>query len=198
MNIITKKISEELNIKEIVFVNDLNAYMNITVKPNFKVVGKTLGSKMKEFQEKLANLTEEEITLLHQNQPITLDIDNEKLEVTHEMVDIRISSKEGFNVGMENNEFVIIDTTLNEDLLLEGIAREFISKVQNERKLKDFNIVDRISIYVKGDEEFKKSLEKFKEYIKKETLATKIEEKEGLTNKFDLNNHEVYIEIEKA
>ena len=172
--------------------------MNITIKPNFKVVGKTLGSKMKEFQEKLEHLSEEEITKLNKNETIQLEIANEKMDVTKDMVEVRISSKEGFNVGMENNEFMILDTTLTEDLLLEGIAREFISKVQNERKVKDFNIVDRIHIYVKGDADFTASLEKFMEYIKKETLAVSIEEKDNLNSAFDLNGHEVKIEIEKA
>ncbi len=191
-------IEEELNIKNILFVDDLNKYMNITIKPNFKVVGKTLGSKMKEFQEKLEHLNEEEITKLNKNESLQLEIAGEEMEVTKEMVEVRISSKEGFNVGMEDNEFIILDTTLTEDLLLEGIAREFVSKVQNERKQNDFNIVDRIHIYVAGDADFNLALAKFMDYIKKETLAVTIEEKDGLANTFDLNGHEVKIEIEKA
>ena len=191
-------IKEELNVKEVVFTSDLNKYMNFLVKPNFKEVGKTFGSKIKEFQTKLENLTEEELNKLNNNETIEMILDGENYQITKDMVDIRILSKEGFNVGMENNEFIILNTERTEELILEGLAREFVSKVQNLRKTKDFNVVDRIAIYVNGDEEFNKSLQSFEEYIKKETLAVKVEKKENMTEKYDLNNQEVYIEIEKA
>lgn len=190
-------IKEELNVKEVIFESDLNEYMNFSVKPNFKIVGKMLGSKIKEFATKLENLTEEEIGKLNRAETIEMVLEGEVYEVTKDMVDMRISSKEGFNVGMENNNFIILNTERTEDLILEGIAREFVSKVQNIRKNKDYNVVDRIVIYVYGDEVFSKALESFEEYIKNETLAVKIEEKET-TETYDLNGHEVGIEIEKA
>lgn len=127
-----------------------------------------------------------------------MNINNEAYSITKEMVDIRISSKEGFNVGMENNNFIILNVERTEELILEGIAREFVSKVQNMRKANDYNVVDRIHIYVNGDEIFKKSLENFKDYIQKETLAIHVEYKENLQEKQDLNGHEVFMEIEKA
>ena len=99
---------------------------------------------------------------------------------------------------MENNHFIILNTELTEELILEGIAREFVSKVQNLRKTKDYNIVDRIRISVSGDEAFKKSLELFASYIKEETLALQIEEMGNLKESYDLNGHEVFIEIEKV
>ncbi len=191
-------IKEELNVKEVVFADDLNNYMNFTLKPDFKTVGKIFGPKIKEFQTKLENLSEEEINKLNNNESIEMTIDGENHEITKDMVDIRITSKEGFNVGMENNNFIILNVERTEELILEGIAREFVSKVQNMRKTNDYNVVDRIHIYVNGDETFKKSLENFKEYIQKETLAINIEYKENLQEKYDLNGHEVFMEIEKA
>lgn len=190
-------IKEELNVKEVVFVRDLNTYMNFTVKPNFKNVGKIFGSKIKEFQEKLEQLTEEDLTKLNNKETISMTIAKETYEIGEDFVDIRISAKDGFNVGMENNDFLLLNVERTEELLNEGIAREFVSKVQNLRKTNDYNVVDRIRIFVKGDEAFTKSLEMFKEYIEKETLAHTIEEKESLQETFDLNGHEVYIEIEK-
>ena len=95
---------------------------------------------------KLQDLDEESIIKLQKNESIVMIIDDKKMEITSNMVDIRISSKEGFNVGMENNNFIILDTTLTEELILEGIAREFISKIQNLRKSNDFDIVDRIIV----------------------------------------------------
>jgi isoleucyl-tRNA synthetase len=191
-------IEEELNVKKVEFVDNLGKYMNFLVKPNFKLVGKIFGPNIKEFASLLENLSEEEINKLNNNEPINMIIGGNSYEINKEMVDIRISSKEGFNVGMEDNNFIILNTELTPDLIDEGIAREFVSKVQNIRKTKDYNVVDRINIYVNGDEEFIKSLNNFKGYIEKETLAEAIIKKDELTESYDLNGHNVYIEIEKS
>lgn len=190
-------IKEELNIKEIEFVDDLNHYMNLSVKPNFKEVGKLFGPLIKEFQNKLENLSSEEISKLQNNETIIMNIGSEDKKITNDMVEIRISSKEGFNVGMENNNFIILETTLTDELIREGIAREMISKVQQLRKIKDFNVADRINLYYNGDDEIKKSIEQFETYIKKETLSLKIEKREGLNIEYDLNGHSTFIDIEK-
>ena len=190
-------IQEELNIKEVVFVDDLNEYMNLSVKPNFKVVGKVFGPLIKEFQTKLESLTGEEISTLQKGGVVNMEIGGETKEVTLEMVDIRISSKEGFNVGMENNNFIILDTTLTDELVLEGIAREMVSKVQQLRKNKDFNVADRITLFYNGDEDVDKCVESFAEYIKNETLSLDIVKKDGLTEKCDLNGHDCYIDVER-
>ena len=190
-------IQEELNIKEVVFVDDLNEYMNLSVKPNFKVVGKVFGPLIKEFQTKLEGLTAEEISTLQKGGTIELEVGGENKEVTLEMVDIRISSKEGFNVGMENNNFIILDTTLTDELILEGIAREMVSKVQQLRKNKDFNVADRITLFYSGDEAVDNCVETFAEYIKNETLSLDIVKKDGLTEKCDLNGHDCYIDVER-
>ena len=190
-------IQEELNIKEVVFVDDLNEYMNLSVKPNFKVVGKVFGPLIKEFQTKLETLPTEDIATLQKGGVVTMEIGGEEKEITLDMVDIRISSKEGFNVGMENNNFIILDTTLTDELVLEGIAREMVSKVQQLRKNKDFNVADRITLYYNGDEDIDKCVESFKEYIQNETLATSIVKKDNLTELCDLNGHECYIDVER-
>ena len=190
-------IKEELNIKEVTFVNDLNEYMNFEVKPNFKEVGKVFGPLIKEFQTKLSNLTDEEITKLQKGESIILELGGEEKEITSEMVELRISSKEGFNVGMENNNFIILNTELNEDLILEGIAREVISKVQNLRKSKDYEIQDRITIYYSGDELVDKTIEQFEDFIKSETLANQIVKKDDLNESCDLNGHESKLDVER-
>ena len=191
-------IESELNVKKVIFAKDLKEYMNFTVKPNFKMVGKIFGAKIKEFQTKLESLSEEEIQKLYNNETVNMFIGEEEYEITRSMIDIRIESKPGFNVGMENNNFIILNTELTEELQLEGIAREFVSKVQNMRKTNDYNVVDRINIYVNGDADFNASLATFGDYIRSETLAVKIEEKENIEESYDLNGHMVYILIEKA
>ena len=198
LNDLVDLIKEELNVKEVVFENDLSKYMNYFVKPNFKEVGKVFGSNIKEFANKLESLSTEDILKLENNETVSMDIAGTTYDVTKDMVDIRISSKEGFNVGSENNNFVILNTTLTEDLILEGLARECVSKVQQLRKSSDFNIVDRINLYYSGDEDFDKAIEKFEKYIKDETLSLSITKDDNLTESFDLNGHDVKLKVEKV
>lgn len=190
-------IEEELNIKEVTFVDDLNEYMNLSVKPNFKVVGKVFGPLIKEFQAKLESLSKEEITKLQKGESITMNIGSEDKEITSDMIEIRISSKEGFNVGMENNDFIILETSLTEELILEGIARELVSKVQQLRKNKDFNVADRIHLYYEGDEDIDKCIENFSDYIKRETLSLDITKKSSLQESYDINGHNCFIDVER-
>ncbi len=191
-------ISEELNIKEVSFVDDLNDYMNISLKPNFKVVGKVFGPLMKEFQEKLEKLSVEDINKLQNEETISMTLGGEEKEITKEMVDIRISSKEGFDVGMENNNFMIIDTTLTEDLIMEGNAREIVSKIQQLRKNSDFHVTDRIHLTYHGDSDIQKCMDQFKEFIQSETLALDITESKAAKEETDINGHTTFFTIEKV
>ena len=189
-------IKEELNVKEVVYVDDLSKYMNFNIKPNFKVCGAMFGPKMKDYQQLLQDLSEEDETLLLQEETITVDFDGERLDITPDMVDIRIESKEGFNVGMQNNKFIILNTELTEDLIYEGLAREFVSKVQNLRKSSGLDIADRIKLYYDGDADTNKAFEVFADYIMSETLALVYENKKDGEAQ-DINGHEVFIKIEK-
>ena len=190
-------IEEELNVKKVTFIKDVSNYMEFMVKPNFKVAGPIFGPNIKEYSSKLNELSMDEITKLQNGETIKLDVNNNSYDINSELVDIRVSSKEGFNVATLNDNFIILDTNLTKDLILEGIAREMISKVQNIRKENDYNIIDRINLYYKGDEEVDEAVNKFDEFIKKETLAINISVKEGINNSYDLNGHEVFIETEK-
>ncbi len=194
---LTSLIKEELNVKKVTFIEDTSSYMNFTVKPNFKEVGKIFGANLKEFQAKLLELPLEDIKKLQNNEMIKMNIANTEYEIYSNMVDITYSSKEGFNVGMENNNFVILNTTLTPELIKEGIAREFVSKVQAMRKNKDLELTDRITIYYKADDKINDALEEYIDYIKKETLATKIIEKNGLEEEYTIDEGKVSIAIEK-
>ena len=195
---LTDLIQEELNVKTVEFIEDLTKYMNFTVKPNFKEVGKVFGSKMKSFQTALEELSEKEIIALEQDEPITITLDGEEIEVNVAMVDIRVEAKSGFNVAMEGKNFIILNTERTEELVLEGLAREFVSKVQNLRKTKGLEITDRITLYYQGTPAFENALEMFKEYIQEETLATEIVTKEDITETFDINSESVKIDLEKC
>lgn len=190
-------IEEELNVKKVTFVSDLSNYMNFEVKPNFKVCGKLLGSNIKVFQEKLTNLTDDEINSLENDKNITIEINSEELVVTPDMVELRVSSKDGFNASHEGNLFIILNTKLDDKLIEEGIARELVSKVQNLRKESNFNIIDRINLYYQSDELVEQSINDFEEFIKKETLAISIEKSESVDKELDLNGHNIKIKIER-
>ena len=191
-------INEELNVKEVVFVDDLSKYMNFTIKPNFKVCGSMFGPKIKDYQNLLLNLTEEQIESLIGEKDIVVPFDGSDLTINKDMVDIRIDSKEGFNVGMQNNKFIILNTELTKELIYEGYARELVSKVQNLRKTKDFDIADRITLYYSCDDEVKEAINEYEEFIKGETLALSLVYKEGLSEQVDLNGHTAYIDVERA
>ena len=97
---------------------------------------------------------------------------------------------------MQNNKFIILNTELNEELILEGLAREFVSKVQNIRKTIGLEISDRIDLTYSGDELTNKAFDEFKEYIMSETLAVNFSQSDnGEVN--DINGHEVKIEVKK-
>ena len=195
---LTPLIKEELNVKEVLFINDLSEYLNFQVKPNFKEVGKIFGSKIKDFQSALANITSTEVASLENNEEVSITLGNELVTVTKNMVDIRVEAKDDMAVEVLNNNFVILDIKRDTCLINEGIAREFVSKIQNLRKEKDYEITDRINIYYDGSENFIDIVKQFKDYIMKETLAKEITIKNNLTTVYDLNGESVKFDIKKA
>jgi len=155
------------------------------------------GAHMKEFQEKLTKLSDSDISTLENNGTIKMEVDNEEVEVVPEMVEIRVSSKEGFNASHEGNHFIVLNTTLTDELIHEGIVREFISKVQNLRKTKDFEITDRITIYYSENNEFESAISNYIDVIKNETLATDLVKKELEVESSNLNGIEVKFDVER-
>lgn len=184
-------IEEELNVKEVKFIDDASEYMTYVVKPNFKVAGPIFGPKIKEF----ANM-------LYDFDPKTIDgakikIGDDEFTLSSDLVEIKVNSKEGFDVSAEDNKYIILNTVLTKDLIDEGYAREIVSKVQQERKNQNLDIVERINLYFSADDEIKEAIKNYKEYIMNETLSLDIKEKDNINDKFDINGHEVYLEIER-
>ena len=182
-------IKEELNVKNILSEEDLTKYMNLSVKPNFKEVGKLFGAKLKDYQNFLETVDVSKLTAGE-------EVRFEDTLITKDMYEIKISSKEGFNIGVLDNLFIILNTNLTKDLELEGHAREFVSKIQNMRKTNGYEVSDRINIYYNG--EFDEVVNMFNEYIKNETLALNIIKKEIDTNEISVNGIKVFVEIEKV
>lgn len=186
-------IKEELNVKEIVFAENLNEYMNFSIKPNFKNAGSILGSKMPEFVKYLNSLKEEEIDNIRNN----MNLEFEGIKITEDLIDIKINAKEGFNVATENNNFIILNTTLTEELLNEGLAREFVSKIQQLRKTENFDVEDRINIYIDANKDLINQLMTNMEYIKSETLCLNFKEDKKASTKLTINEYEILVTLER-
>lgn len=190
-------IKEELNVKNIIFIKDMDKYMEYIVKPNFREVGKLFGPKVNMFAETLKKLSHDEISKLR-NEEIEIVFDGSTIKVVPNMVDINVKVKEGYCSSNNGKTFVILNTELTDELILEGIARELIRKIQSMRKEMDLVITDRINVYYNGPEKLEETLLKYSDFIKNETLTRLITKDENLKECFDINDINVYLKIEKA
>lgn len=192
---LTDLIKEELNVKTVVFADELGKYMNLSLKPNFKVAGPVLGKNIKLFGEELAKVDAAEfVAELEAGGKVNMNIAGEDIEVINDYIDIRITAKDGFAVAMESNVFTILDTMLTPELVKEGLAREVVSKVQQLRKQNDFEMMDRIKIALDADEEVKEAVAEFENYIKEETLSDELEFV-PVKESFDINGHKTGISV---
>ena len=191
-------IEEELNIKQVVFEDNLGDFMNYALKPDFKVAGPILGKNVKLLGKALASVEASEVVAkLEADGSFVIELDGESLELRKDFIDIRISAKEGFNVQMFNNKFIILDTSLDQDLLDEGCAREFVSRIQQLRKANGYEVMDRIDITYSSDEAMDRAIDIHADFIKTETLADTIAVKTGVGEMFNLNGHDTWIELAK-
>ena len=190
-------IKEELNVKEVTYEDELDKYMNIEYKPNYKLVGKIFGPNMKDFASYLSNISSEDRDKLNSNN-LTIELNGTNYDINKDMVEIRISSKEGYDVATDNNKFVILNTNLTSELLNEGLARETISKVQQLRKNSGFDIADRINIYYNANDEYTDRIEEFISFIKDETLCINlVKDNDVKDNEVDINEYKVCFKLER-
>ena len=191
-------ILEELNVKSVKFENELERYMNFTIKPNFRAAGPVLGAKVKEFGNYMASVEPKAVIAeIESKGEMKIELSGEEFIITKDFLDIRIDAKEGFAVAMENNVFAILDTSLNQELIDEGLARELISKVQQMRKAADYEMMDNIEIFINADSDVSEAVRKHRDYIMSETLALSLETEDGLDEDFDLNGHKTGIRVKK-
>lgn len=168
-------ILDEVNVKKIEFVDDDSGIVHKSAKANFPVLGKKLGPKMKAVAQKVGQLSTEEISSFEKNGFINLDLgDNDVVKIESDGLEIIRVGLEGWQVETEQGLSVAVDTELSRELIQEGLAREFVNRVQNMRKEADYDVVDRITIGLEGDESLKEAVLAMTDYIKKETLAEKI------------------------
>ncbi len=132
---------------------------------------------------------------LRQEGMLKVEIGGEMVEISEDMLDIRIVAKEGFNVQTAENLFVILDTHLTEELINEGLVREVVSRVQQLRKNSGFEVTDRIDLYVSGAEEVKRALQQAKAYIQKETLADEVFFTDESYETFNINGYDSGLQV---
>ncbi|BBH52775.1 isoleucine--tRNA ligase [Fluviispira sanaruensis] len=168
-------ICEELNVKDVSITYDPSELAKIIVKPNFKVLGKSLGDKIKDLQLLLNDISQDNATKALRKE--TIQIKDFTLKPEHVLVELRPS---GSNLVATDAELVAaLDPTMTEELRFEGIARELVSLIQKARKSADFNVEDKIYLQLKTSNALAQAINSNKEYIEDETLSKIVEEIDG-------------------
>lgn len=192
-------IQEELNVKDVVFHTKNEGLVSLAIKPNFRILGKKVGKGMKEAQLKISQFSQEEIEKLHQGKSMELQLHNGAFSLTTE--DVEISHQvSGDKVAISMGAVAIaLETTLTEELILEGIARELINKINTMRKEAKFLVTDRVKVSFSATGKVMQSLKKHGNYIKEEVLATEMVYKNvPNAKKWDINGEPTAIFIEKV
>ena len=164
-------ILEEVNIKELIVLEDDSSIVNKSAKPNFKVVGPKYGKLVKSLTNAIKALDKNAISIIEKTGRLELTLDGQNVKISSEDVEIVSHEIEGWIVESQEGVTVAVDTELNEDLIAEGYAREFVNRVQNMRKEVGFDIVDRIKVSFETDKIMSGYIIKFSDYISNEVLA---------------------------
>ncbi|WP_213951605.1 isoleucine--tRNA ligase [Tepidanaerobacter syntrophicus] len=195
-------IKDELNIKEIEYIDVAEEYFTYTVKPRFDLLGPKYGKLMSKISKELS--TAEPLELIRKARAegqVVLNIDGQDITILENELDVRAQDKEGFCAEGEGGYYVVLDTTITPELMLEGIARELVSKVQNMRKEAGFAVEDKICLYCVGDDIINKAIEVHGEEIKSDTLSVAIEKivppADSFAKEQDINGHKANIGVKK-
>ena len=190
---VSELIKQEVNVKELQLINAEEASHLIVkqIKPNFKSLGQRLGKDMKTVAGEINNMTSEQISAIEKEGKMTIAGYEIGLE------DVEISTKDipGWTVASEGKVTVALDLTITDELKAEGIAREFINRVQNLRKEKDFDLTDRISIILEESCPYKQELINNERYICEEVLSDKIDFVNSLPISEEIEINEVNFKV---
>jgi isoleucyl-tRNA synthetase len=173
-------IMEELNVKQIRFQADEEGLVNRSIKANFKKLGPRLGREMKEAATKIASMKAGQIRNILDGKTEKLILSSgRELEIKEDEIVVQREEKEGISAATDSGITIALDTRIDENLMREGFAREFVSRIQNIRKEMKLEVSDRIKIIFKISDPVKIALANFKEYISNETLCLEIVEGEA-------------------
>ena len=168
-------IKEELNIKSVEVNANMSDYVSYNVKPNSPVLGKTLGRFIPGIRKTISEMDQMVLALeISKGKSIPITINGTLIELNSSNLLVAMDGLEGFAFAGEGDVGVVLDTHISESLRVEGYAREIISKLQKMRKDSSYEIMDKITIYMTGNDLLEKVAKEYKEYIKNETLAVDI------------------------
>ena len=192
-------ITDELNVKSVEISRDEKDLVELSAKANFKLLGRRMGKKMKSVSQAIAAMSPAQIRDYLQQGSIDLMVDQESTRFENEEILVQRNQKEGLLVETDNLLTVALDTEINEELMQEGLAREFVNKVQNMRKEKNLDVMDRIVTRYRGSKVLESSLETHSDFIRTETLTNVLSSESVLEGEdWDLNGEACRISIEKA
>jgi isoleucyl-tRNA synthetase len=175
-------IKSEVNIKEIEYLSADNEFIRKKIKPNFVLLGKKLGSKMKAVSGALATFTQQDINKLEKEGKTLLTLDGDTIEITLEEVEISSEDLPGWMVATKGPLTVALDVSVTEELEREGNARELVNRIQKIRKDQEFELTDRINVQIGGAQTLEETIREFNYYICAEILADKLDLVAELTN----------------
>ena len=193
----------EVNIKEVEYLTDASGIIKKRIKANFKSLGPRYGKLMKQISALVGNMSQSEISLLEREGAFKAMINDENIELTLEDVEIHSEEIPGWQVASDGPITVALDMNITPDLKAEGIAREFINRIQNLRKESNFEVTDRINLRIVKQDELDGAILQFKDYISNQTLASDLKLVDSLTNgsgklvEIDQGIH-TFIQVEKA
>lgn len=203
LELVKDLILTEVNVKELEYLRDSGGILVKKIKPNFKTLGPKHSKLMKPIADVITNMSQEEIAIFERQGSFTITVAGEPIVLDPEDVEILSEDIPGWLVANEGKITVALDIQVSEALKLEGLAREFINRIQNLRKESNFDVTDKIKLKIQRHDAINKAIEVHGEYIASQTLAIEV----SLVEKCNENSaREVeideeiltYIAIEKA
>ena len=185
----------EVNVKEINYITETEGVISKKLKPNFKLLGAKLGTKMKQASAVIADLSQNEISELERNGTLTILVEESPITLLINEVDIIAEDIPGWSVAVKGNLTVALDISLSEALLKEGHARELVNRVQNIRKEANFELTDKILLQIVDNQHLKESINEFSDYICREILATQIDWVSSLEEGVDIEINDQKLRI---
>ena len=164
-------ILSEVNVKELEYLHDSTGVLVKHAKPNFKSLGPKYGKIMKSIAAEVNGFSQERIAEFETDGGMDLSIEGEAVTLTREDVEIVTQDIPGWSVQSDGEITVALDVTLNEALKFEGIAREFVNRIQNLRKDSGLEVTDKINLKIQRDDRINEAVESNIKYICSETLA---------------------------
>jgi len=200
-------IVDEINVKSIEFADDLSQFMSFDLKPVFNRIGPKYGKLVPKIAESLSQCDPADAKAqLESEGVLKLHTDEKPVELLPDEVDITVQDREGYVTETEGVRagfaptFVALSTEMSKELIQEGFAREIVNKVQFMRKEADFNVIDRIRLYIKSTHVVHEAVEEYQEYIMNETLSRELAAQPGpsaYTKEWVINGEEAVIGIER-